>query len=226
MAGLWVKEGVPMSCSWRNGCHSPSFFRRWFDWSSGPGRRSRNKRRPLSFRPRLEALEQRWLPTGHPAGQWTEITAPTSPGAVSTMILLSDGRVMAEHPGPTTAWSILTPDSTGSYVNGSWSGTDMLTPREAFASNMLRNGNVFVYGGEYSTQYLADGTPAITLENSGEIYNPATNSWKATATIPASLDPQNFFGDEPSETLPNGDILAGYKHGPQTFLYDPQTDSW
>jgi uncharacterized repeat protein (TIGR03803 family) len=202
----------------RNGSHQLSSLRRWLDRSAALVGYDRRKRRPLSFRPTLEALEERWLPTGH----WTEITAPTSPGAVGTMILLSDGRVMALDPGgPQSGWSILTPDAIGSYVNGTWSRTDMGTPRDAFASNVLPNGNVFVYGGEYSTN-----GDTITLENSGVIYNPATNTWKPTATIPGSLDPQNIFGDEPSEILPNGDILASYKHGPQTFLYNPQTDSW
>jgi hypothetical protein len=37
------------------------------------------------------------------------------------MMLLSDGTVMAEGGNVDNTWYKLTPDSTGSYVNGTWS---------------------------------------------------------------------------------------------------------
>src|SRR2546429_495779 len=58
------------------------------------------------------------------AGTWAPL-AHTAPGSVGLMLLLSDGTVMVENNddggtyGP--AWYRLTPSSTGSYVNGTWS---------------------------------------------------------------------------------------------------------
>ena len=48
-------------------------------------------------------------------------------------------------------WYLLTPNSTGSYVNGTWSTiATMSTQRLYYGSNVMQNGNVFVVGGEYS----------------------------------------------------------------------------
>src|SRR5205814_1528040 len=58
------------------------------------------------------------------AGTWTSVTR-TAPGQVGLMLMLSDGTVMVENNndggtyGP--VWYRLTPSSTGSYVNGTWS---------------------------------------------------------------------------------------------------------
>src|SRR5690349_7517860 len=57
------------------------------------------------------------------AGTWTKIVN-NPPGAVNLMILLSDGTVMCANNNGSTigkAWYKLTPSSSGSYVNGSWS---------------------------------------------------------------------------------------------------------
>ncbi|HKB99622.1 MAG TPA: hypothetical protein VKD23_12635, partial [Terriglobales bacterium] len=68
---------------------------------------------------------------------WTKLNnAP--PVSVGAILLLTDGRVLAhEEPncGGTgcsgmdyTAWYILTPDSTGSYINGTWTQAASLPP--------------------------------------------------------------------------------------------------
>ena len=50
------------------------------------------------------------------AGKWQPLT--NQPGFnTSTMILLTDGRVMVQEEG-TAHWHALTPDDGGSYVNG------------------------------------------------------------------------------------------------------------
>jgi hypothetical protein len=52
------------------------------------------------------------------------------------MLLLTDGRVMIQEEG-TNHWHALTPDSTGSYVNGSWSSlSDMQYFRRYYASGV------------------------------------------------------------------------------------------
>ena len=81
------------------------------------------------------------------AGTWTAL-ANTAPGGVNTMLLLSDGTVMAQDGGNTT-WYRLTPNSSGSYVNGTWSTrTSMHYSRLYYASAVLQDGRVFFAGGE------------------------------------------------------------------------------
>ena len=135
------------------------------------------------------------------------------------LLLLSDGTVMVQGGADTasTAWYKLTPDSTGSYINGTWSQlASMHIGRLAYASNILPDGRVFVMGGEYSGP-----NNALNLTNTGEIYDPVANTWTNIPNFPEPV-----YGDVSSEVLPDGQVLAGYKLGPQTYLYDPATDSW
>jgi hypothetical protein len=162
------------------------------------------------IQPLVEELEWRWVPTG---GTWTALA---SSGGGGTMMLLSDGTAMVQGLGITNAWSRLTPDSTGSYVNGTFSNlASMNTSRLYFASNVLTDGRVFVYGGEYSNG-------SQNWVNSGEIYNPLNNTWTTTATNSLIGN----FGDDPSEVLADGTVLCGYLSGPQTYIYHPTTSTW
>jgi hypothetical protein len=137
------------------------------------------------------------------------------------MMLLSDGTVMAQNgdlntPANRNQWYRLSPSSTGSYANGSWSNlASMSLPRLYYGSNVLPDGRVFVVGGEYTTSNTAVWT------NTGEIYNPLTNTWSSIANFP-----QSQFGDDPTQLLPDGRVLAGYINGGQTYLYNPSTNSW
>ena len=178
------------------------------------GRHSRKERwgRPLA----IEPLEGRVLL----ASNWTELTNGP-PAAVGTMLLLTNGDVMAQSTsgpaGVSSQWYLLTPSSTGSYVNGTWTTlSSMALNRLYFASDVMQNGNVFVEGGEYS-----GSSGAETLTNAGEIYNTVTNSWSPVATFP-----QANFGDDPAMLLPNGNILAGYVFGPQTYIYNVTNNTW
>ncbi len=136
------------------------------------------------------------------------------------MMLLSDGTVMAQvgdFDSANKTWERLTPDSAGSYANGTWSAlTSMSTARLFFASNVLKDGRVFIEGGEYTDN---SGYPTDT--NTGEIYNPASNTWSNIANFP-----QSQFGDDPSQLLPDGRVLAGYLSGPQTYIFDPASNNW
>ena len=170
-----------------------------------PRKSNRNRARLL-----VEELESRVTLTG---GTWTQLA---SSGGGGTMMLLSDGTVMVQGLGITASWSRLTPSSTGSYVNGTFSNlASMNVSRLYFASNVLQSGNVFVYGGEYSNG-------ANNWTNSGEIYNPLNNTWTKLPTITGISN----FGDDPSEMLPDGTVLCGYLSGPQTYIYNPATNAW
>jgi hypothetical protein len=164
----------------------------------------------------VESLEERAVPTG----TWTTLANPLPGGdGAGLMLLQSDGTVMVQggYDFVSSAWYKLTPDSTGSYLKGSWSRlASMHTERVDYASNVLPDGRVFVLGGEYS-----DPSGDLNLTNTGEIYDPVANTWTSIPNFP-----QPVFGDDPSEVLPNGQVLVGYKLGPETFLYDPASNTW
>jgi hypothetical protein len=91
------------------------------------------------------AAAQTWTPLVH------------QPGAdVGAMLQLRDGRILVheEQSGDSTAWHILTPDSTGSYINGTWSSGGHLPTGYApwfFGSQVLMDGKtVVIEGGEYN----------------------------------------------------------------------------
>jgi hypothetical protein len=192
---------------------------------------------------RLEQLEDRTLLTG----TWTLLA--NNPGAstnIGTMMLLSDGTVMAQQSGQASNsnnWYKLTPQTLfpNDYTQGTWSTlTSMNLQRLYYASNVLPSGKVLFVGGEYS------GSPSgQNWINSGEIFDPTTNSGSGSWTPAPGIAPfhnntqglnPNQFGDEPSEALSNGKVLTG--GGPwnasgggsagmdNTYLYDPSTDQW
>jgi hypothetical protein len=146
------------------------------------------------------------------AGTWQNISNPP-PFQTSTMLLLSDGRVLIQEEA-TPHWHALTPDASGSYVNGTWSTlADMAVWRRYYASGILRDGRVIVVGGEQS------GAGGDT--NRGEIYDPVADSW-----TPISLPPWAQVGDAACSILPDGRLLIGALTSPECLIYDPTTDSW
>ena len=161
----------------------------------------------------LERLEARTLL----ASNWTALTnqAPTE---IQTMELLTNGDVMAaSYADNFEAWYLLTPSSTGSYVDGTWTRlANEPTGRLYTGSAVLPNGNYFDVGGEY-----VNGSSEESWSNTSDEYDPFTNTWTKTATFP-----ENNFGDDPLMLLNNGEILAGYLAGPQTFLYNYNTNTW
>jgi hypothetical protein len=168
--------------------------------SSGPRRE-----RPLA----LELLEAREVPA-----TWTALAHAAPSSGLGTMMLLSDGSVMAQGGGQTNTWYRLAPDNNGSYLNGTWTQlASMKYTRLYYPSNVLPDGRVFLVGGEYSN--------AGSLTNTGEIYDPVSNTWSSIANFPLSQ-----FGDDPSAMLPDGRVLAGYISGPQTYIYNPATNAW
>jgi len=150
---------------------------------------------------------------------WTPLANP-APGGVGLMLLLPDGTVMAasrvtdpnESPPSSGSriWYRLTPDSTGSYVNGTWTTrASSISTRLWYSSAILLDGRVFVAGGEYGTG-----------GSSAEIYNPVTDSWSAAAA------PGVFLSDSVCKLLPDGRVLVAPASGGITLIYDPATDTW
>jgi len=168
----------------------------------------------------MEPLEPRRMlaatDTTPVAGTWTALShRPT--GGSGTMVLLTDGTVMMQGGGVSKHWYRLSPDSAGNYIDGTWTSlANSSLERLYTGSNVLPNGNLFVLGGEYSGP-----SGSANWINSGEIYDSANNTWKSITNFPKSQ-----FGDDPTVLLPNGQILAGYLSGVQTYLYTPSTDTW
>jgi hypothetical protein len=118
------------------------------------------------------------------------------------MLLASNGTVLvhAEPPaGGTSKWYKLTPDSRGSYTDGTWSQLPSMPSGYNplyFASAILPGGDMIVEGGEY-----LGGTPTWT--NKGAIYNPVTNRWRPVAP-PGGW---SNIGDAQSDVLANGTFV-------------------
>jgi hypothetical protein len=150
-------------------------------------------------------------------GVWTPLTnlAPGQSGGL--MLLLSDGTVMAKSSsgdinGVGATWNKLTPDIHGSYINGTWSAmAPMAKTRLYFSSQVLKDGRVYVAGGEYGTGGA-----------SGEVYNPLTNTWTNT---PA---PGQTVSDANSEILSDGRVLQALVTQPLTgtTIYNPATNTY
>lgn len=149
-------------------------------------------------------------------GTWTQLTN-LAPDNTGVMMLLTDGSVMVQGYTPLSRWMRLTPDATGSYINGTWSNlAPMSRQRLYFASHVLPNGNPWVLGGEYS------GTPlTANWTNTGETYNTLTNTWS-----PVAHHPDAQFGDDPSMLLDGGRILAGSIGSRNTFIYNIAANTW
>src|SRR5438034_616700 len=170
------------------------------------------------------------ISTTFAAGQtWEPLTnQPTfNPGV---MLLLTDGTViMHSEPNCLTctttdysSWYKLTPDSNGSYVNGTWTQIASLPSGYAplyFGSAVLPDGRVVVEGGEYN---CASGSCNAVWTNQGAIYDPRKNTW--TPVQP----PRGWttIGDAQSVILPNGTYMQANCCTKQQALFNPANLTW
>lgn len=136
------------------------------------------------------------------SGSWTDTTAslPFSNGPWGAM-LMTDGTVLVEDycTSPQASWYKLTPDSKGSYVNGTWSAIANMPSGYSplfFAQQVLPDGRVIVNGGEYNTCNS-------DWQNKGALYDPVKNSW-TTVAAPAGW---STIGDAESIVLPDGTYM-------------------
>lgn len=137
---------------------------------------------------------------------WTKGTnAP--PASVGAMLLLTDGRILVHSEpnctgctGNYSSWYTLTPDDTGSYINGTWTQVASLPSGYEplfFGSAVLPDGKVVVQGGEYNCPNGSCG--GGVWQSAGAIYDPVANTWTST-TAPSN----SSIGDAESVVLPNG----------------------
>jgi len=150
-------------------------------------------------------------------GTWTPLTN-IAPDYISLMLQLTDGSVMCLGT-QSSNWYRLTPDTNGSYLNGTWTSlAPMHDSRLYCSSQVLRDGRIFVAGGEYGT-----GT------NSAEVYQPTNNTWTYTPN-PTNTLPGGVFLDSGSEVLPNGNVMIspvlGPLYGLNTLIYNIVSNTW
>lgn len=153
---------------------------------------------------------------GAPSGFWTAINAPAPSPSGGVSLILSDGTVMAKSSsggsGSGNLWNRLTPDASGSYINGTWTTlAPMIDTRLYFSSQVLKDGRVYVAGGEYGTGL-----------QQAETYNPLTNVWTAAPSPGVNISDAN------SEILEDGRVLQALVTGALTAnnIYNPVTNTY
>jgi hypothetical protein len=151
------------------------------------------------------------------------------PGGAGFPLLLTDGGVMVQNIGDGKIFK-LTPDLSGSYLNGTWSElATMPFVSYAAAQAVLADGRVIYEGGEYS-----DFDFKFLLTNQGAIYDPVADKW-------TSVSPPGFFvdlypprakfaphpiGDSQSVVLADGTFMLADKMSRQAALLDLRTMTW
>jgi hypothetical protein len=156
-------------------------------------------------------------------------------GGAAFPLLLTDGGVIVQNVNSHAVHANgnvlkLTPDVSGSYLNGTWSQLASIPYIPiAAAQAVLADGRVIIEGGEFTGVY-----EDFTLTNQGAIYDPVTDSW-------TWVDPPHFFvdlygprrefaphpiGDAASVVLPDGTFMIQDKMSRQAALLDLRTMTW
>ena len=155
-------------------------------------------------------------------------------------LLLTDGSVIIQDAG-CPDWVRLTPDSSGSYANGTWTQIASLPAGYSplyHSSAVLPDGRVIIMGGEYNYYQGDYFVPIWTAE--GAIYDPVANVWTSVAPPPffdaleTTFSPPLTFppifaqtiGDAQSVVLPNGVYMQADCCTKEEALLDPKTLTW
>ncbi|HEY5049070.1 MAG TPA: hypothetical protein VII49_13730, partial [Rhizomicrobium sp.] len=164
----------------------------------------------------LLALSLAFLPYGA-AAQTVQTLKHQPPDGALITFQLTDGTVMVQGNNETD-WYVLTPDNTGSYVNGTWKQVASLPSGYSplyFASAVLADGRLVISGGEYNFDQFA-------FTNLGAIFDPVANKWTAIGHPKG----WGFIGDSPSSVLPTGQFMVGEKFKKNVAYLDPATLKW
>jgi hypothetical protein len=133
--------------------------------------------------------------------------------------LLADGTVLS-HGSALNNWVILTPDSKGSYVNGTWKSVASSSyARGGAQEHVLKDGRFFEAGGEYIYVWPTGGSSSDY--NTVEIFDPVANTW--TLEAPGLY---GDIGDTGSATLSDGRIFESTRKSNKNQIYDPATNTW
>jgi hypothetical protein len=150
----------------------------WLTWSDIASAQSLPRLRPI---PQHRSHQRATAAVPDATSPWQPLAtqAPSGPNGVQLMVQSTDGSILVQaYDGQT--WMKLTPDATGSFINGTWSLlASEPTARIYFASQIMPDGRLFVVGGEYSGPGLLPN-----WSNTGEIYDPLANTWTPITEYP------------------------------------------
>ncbi len=152
-------------------------------------------------------------------GTWTALANQSPNQNMGVMVLMTDGTVLCHNATGQnygTGWDKLTPNASGSYVNGTWTTVaSMNYDRLFFPTQVLPSGKLFAAGGEY-------GSGATR----GEVYDPVANTWTNTGAVTGN---QNIY-DGNSQLLSDGNVLVGVQNGNNpsfdNLYFNPGTNAW
>ncbi|HVY41344.1 MAG TPA: hypothetical protein VHM31_25585 [Polyangia bacterium] len=161
-----------------------------------------------------------WTPLAHPPGLYNGASSP---------LLLTDGTVLVQDTGFPDWWR-LTPDETGSYVNGTWSQIASLPDGYSplyHSSAVLPDGRLIIEGGEY---LLSDDHTAFigSWTAKGAIYDPTADTWTPVEPPPffnGGFLPQTI-GDAQGVVLANGSYMQANCCTTESALLDARTLTW
>jgi N-acetylneuraminic acid mutarotase len=154
-------------------------------------------------------------------GTWSSTSSMTSPRCFHGANLLPSGGVLV-HGGITSGDEVLPLTSSELFnpATGKWTSAGaMTTYRYAHASVLLNSGKVLVIGGD-------TGYRERRILSSTELYDPATKSWSAAASMKALRSLAT------ATLLPSGKVLVTGGHNnsapvnSSAELYNPATNSW
>ena len=159
-----------------------------------------------------------------PSSPWTPLNnQPTFRASVP--LLLTDGTVVMQDEGAQDWWR-LTPDLSGSYINGTWTQIASLPAGYSplyHSSAVLPDGRLIIEGGEYNF-----GTPTWT--DLGAIYDPIANTWTSVAPPPFFGTCCGFghptIGDAQSVILFDGTYMQANCCTTDEALLDATTLTW
>jgi hypothetical protein len=121
----------------------------------------------------------------------------------------------------------LTPDHTGSYVNGTWSPmpnmphiNNMPYQPVFYASAVLPNGQLIIQGGEY-----LNGSQMPVWTNEGAVFDPAANGGVGAWTpVTCTVIPPGSLGDSQSVIFPDGTFMIANIDNAKVATVAPGTD--
>jgi hypothetical protein len=151
------------------------------------------------------------------------VNQPPKPGFLS--LLLTNGTVMMQSINDAGVFYNLTPDSQGSYANGTW--RQLSSPPPGYAPSdgaqaVLADGRVLFVGGEYNQNNYSLPFAPSGLTNMSAVYDPVADSWTMIGAPPGV----DYIGDPSSAIQPDGSFVFGTKLGRTMWRFDPVSLTW
>ena len=163
----------------------------------------------ISCKKKAETVNEDEEPYVLPAG-WQEVPSPSQIRTRHAAVLMEDGKVMISGGQNQTTSGYITLNTCEIYdpVTNSWTPAgNMIKYRSLHSMLTLKDGRIFVFGGFGTYDYY----------QSGEVYNPATNTWILTPEI-SDLT----LAGPPLLLLPDGNVLIFSKNS--SYIYKPDSN--